>query len=86
MSYTILNILIVTNSASYVATQVSGNSSSEAWRNAVKWVDERYDSGADDGIDTSSPVFIKEGKMAMEQHSVGELRREARRIRESASK
>lgn len=77
--YAMLNVLIVTDNASYVSTQVSGDTPEQAWVNAISWAAGCLGAWHKD-ITTASPVFIKQDGMTMEQHTVGSCIRAGRTI------
>jgi hypothetical protein len=60
--YTIINVLIVTTEASYLSTQIHGNTDTEAWHDAYAWVGERFDHefcASNIRITNDSPVFLR---------------------------
>jgi len=69
--YTIINALIVAEDASYVSTQIHGNSAAAAHRDALRWVQSRFNPDAN--ITQKSPVFLKDTHdgAVMEQLTVG---------------
>ena len=80
-TYTRLNVLIVTKDASYISTQIDGDTQELAWKNAIVWAASRlaYD---DRRITTASPVYIAPmgSDPEMEKYTVGECIRELKRI------
>jgi hypothetical protein len=82
--YTLINVLVVTKSASYVATQISGDTQDEAYNNAIMWVVGCHRSGFHKDVTTASPVFFsevtdKKNTLMPEQVTVGGCIREADR-------
>ncbi len=77
--YTVINALIVTNDASYIATQIHGVTEAAAWRDAFKWA---ANHGEEKRVSAKSPVFFNNAcdhKAVIQRHTIGSCARLVKR-------